>query len=148
MDSSPRRPEWAADDEPSLIQRHQQLQDGGGEVCVVGLDAAERPLSKVGWQASVHARLSDICLSFVCSHCTQAKIATASLASHPNDPSAAAHDLLTLRSASHALSDEQKSEKQKVAAVKAKVDEARLQLENRRLEERELMEEIRRESGE
>lgn len=65
-----------------------------------------------------------------------------------DDDDAASTDLLTLRSTSHTLSEENKIAKQQIAAAKTKVDEARLQLENRRLEERELMEEIRRESDE
>lgn len=60
----------------------------------------------------------------------------------------ATSSLTSLRTSSHQLSEELKAEKQRVSEAKAKVDQARLELENRRLEEMELQEEIRRESSE
>lgn len=57
-------------------------------------------------------------------------------------------DLACLRWLSHALADHKEAEKNKVAEMKQVVDEARLKLENARLEERELREEIRREEAE
>lgn len=59
-----------------------------------------------------------------------------------------ASNLTSLRTAAHQLSEDNKAERQRVAEAKAKVDEARLALENKRLEEMELQEEIRRESSE
>lgn len=57
-------------------------------------------------------------------------------------------DLASLRWLSHALAENKEVEKAKVAEMKQTVDEARLKLENARLEERELREEIRREEAE
>ncbi|CAO1615153.1 unnamed protein product [Parajaminaea phylloscopi] len=56
--------------------------------------------------------------------------------------------LASLRSTSHSLSDAAKEERAAIAAARQKVDEARLALENARLEEGELREEIRREEME
>lgn len=56
--------------------------------------------------------------------------------------------LASLRSSSHSLSDSLKDERAAVAAARQQVDDARLALENARLEEGELREEIRREEKE
>lgn len=55
--------------------------------------------------------------------------------------------LTSLRATSHRYSEASKSQKLQVAEAKSRLDEARLELENRRLEEMELMEEIRRETS-